>query len=76
MIPQNTTQENGQMVKFFIKSFTPNYVIHLTNKNKITNFDERLIQDFPTLIWEAEEYIDLDAVKLILKNRSYSSEFW
>lgn len=70
MVIQSPTQE---MVKFLSKSFKPNYIIHLTNKNKIATFDECLINDFQTVIKTSEEYVGLDAIELIIKKNYHRS---
>ncbi|MCX8515049.1 MAG: hypothetical protein ORN24_05715 [Burkholderiales bacterium] len=72
MISQSTTHE---MIKFFIKSFKPNYVIHLTSRNKITNFDSRLIRDFQTDIKDPEDFIGLDIVEMVANDRKHSPEY-
>lgn len=72
MISQSTTND---MIKFFIRSFKPNYIIHITNKNKITNFDERIIRDFPTVKRDSEDFIGLDIIELVTQNRKYSYDF-
>ena len=62
-------------MKTFIKSFNPNYVIHLTSKNKIANFDPRLIQDFQTDLKDQEEFVGLDIIEMAANARKHSPEF-
>lgn len=72
MISPNSAHE---MISFFAKSFKPSYVIHLTKTNIITNFDERLIHDFPTEIINSDEYIGRDVVELVINNEKYAPNF-
>lgn len=69
---QSTDQE---MIKFIIKSFKPNYTIHLTNKNRITNFDERIIHDFQTSKKDPDEFVGFDIIELFAKSKKYRFEF-
>ncbi len=71
----NTNSTNMEMIKFFIRSFKPNYIIHVTPKNKIMTFDERLIHDFQTNITDSEDFVGLDIIELATKHRRYSREF-
>lgn len=71
MIKADSTIE---MIKFFGR-YTPNYIVHLTDKNKITNFDAKLIFDFQTTRTNTDDFIGLDAIELIRKNKKYSYDF-
>lgn len=62
-------------VNFLIKSFEPNYIIHLTHTNKIVTFDEKLIHDFQIKIKDAEEFVGLDFIRLLSRDNRNTLEF-
>lgn len=72
MIRSNDTND---MFRTLIKSFEPDYVIHLTSKNKITNFDKRLIKDFQTKFTDFEDYLGVNIIDLVKDYRKYEFGF-
>lgn len=64
----------AEMLKFF-RLLNPTYTIHLTNKNKITNFDANLVSDFQPNIIDIEALIGQDIIKLAATHKKYSEKF-
>ena len=54
------SKNTNEMFRFLIKSFEPSYVIHLTQKNKITNFDKKLIADFNIKVTDYEDLLGMN----------------
>lgn len=68
--------DTQEMFKLLLKSFEPSYIIKLSEKNKVTNFDKKLILDFfKGMITDPEDLIGLNIVKLIRSNRNFRSNF-
>ena len=65
----------NEVIKFLIRSFKPNYIIHLTTKNKIINFDEQLIQDFNMCITDSDDFVGINIIELLSQDKKYSPEF-
>ena len=65
----------NEVIKFFVRSFKPNYIIQLTQKNKIINFDEQLIQDFNMCMTDSEDFVGLNIIELLSKDKSYTQNF-
>lgn len=64
-----------ETIDFLNRSFTPNYIVHLTHKNKIVTFDEHLIPDFQMAIKNSDDFIGLDFIQLLARDKRNTVEF-